>query len=61
MWVAFPIFPFVLMHMNMILFARSLLLLVQLLSVPWSHCGLINDSIMDSVLLQVSVVKKAEC
>lgn len=46
--------------MLVILFAWGLLLLPKLSSLPCSHCGLVNGSIRDAVLLQVSVVRKCE-
>lgn len=45
--IALPVFPFVLMCI--ILFAWSLLLLLKLSSLPFSHCELVNDGIQDSV------------
>lgn len=47
--IGLPIFPFVLMCMLIILFAWRLLLLLKLSSLPFSHCGLVNDGIQDSV------------
>lgn len=47
--IALPIFPFVLMCMLIILFAWRLLLLFKLSSLPFSHCGLVNDGIQDCV------------
>lgn len=57
---ALSIFLFVFIHMLVILFAWGLLLLLKLSSLPCSHCRLVNGSIQDAVLLQVSVVRKCE-
>jgi len=54
------IFLFVLIHTLIAPFTWSLMLLLKLSSLPCSYCGLVNDSIWDSVLLQASVVKKPE-